>query len=140
MCQSNFCQNEKEKPTLHIHHRIYLRNTDPWDYENWAYQVLCDECHKDEQDGMEGAHAALAKHDDLMTFCYRLNQLSDRELQREISENLAILFSMDNKDVLWSLARLLHQLHQVSFDAFKFGLSRKEIGTADIPSTHPGFV
>ncbi len=98
---------------------------------------------------MEGAHAALAKHDDLMTFCYRLNQVSDRELQREISENLAMLFSMDNKDVLWSLARLLGQLHELSFDSFKFGISRKEITTkneqsagaaASIPSTHPGFV
>lgn len=35
-----------KKKTLHIHHKKYLPNCDPWDYENKLLQTLCYECHE----------------------------------------------------------------------------------------------
>lgn len=32
--------------TLHVHHRIYRKNTKPWDYEDNVYETLCEACHK----------------------------------------------------------------------------------------------
>lgn len=31
---------------LHVHHVVYSKNTEPWDYAPWVYQVLCDSCHE----------------------------------------------------------------------------------------------
>lgn len=35
---------------LNLHHRYYIKDRDPWDYPDWAYLVMCDECHKFEHD------------------------------------------------------------------------------------------
>jgi hypothetical protein len=48
-CQSCF-DNEH---TLVVHHRLYLPNTEPWDYFNEALITLCEDCHKYEHDNME---------------------------------------------------------------------------------------
>lgn len=32
--------------TLHVHHRLYLKRLEPWDYPNHLLQTLCEECHK----------------------------------------------------------------------------------------------
>ncbi len=34
--------------TLHAHHRIYRKNTEPWDYEDEVLSCLCEDCHKNE--------------------------------------------------------------------------------------------
>ena len=31
--------------TLHVHHKYYLPNADPWDYPNEALITLCENCH-----------------------------------------------------------------------------------------------
>jgi hypothetical protein len=33
--------------TLHVHHMLYIKNLDPWDYKDGAYQTLCDYCHEE---------------------------------------------------------------------------------------------
>ena len=38
----------KEK-TLHIHHRVYKPNADPWDYNDKALITLCEDCHETEK-------------------------------------------------------------------------------------------
>lgn len=42
------CGNSKE--TLHIHHTAYIKDKDPWDYDNDMLVTLCERCHKDEHD------------------------------------------------------------------------------------------
>ena len=32
--------------TLNVHHLIYLRNTEPWDYPNELLFTVCEGCHK----------------------------------------------------------------------------------------------
>lgn len=40
------CQNcfDKES-TLHVHHKIYKRDIEPWDYPNYFLVTLCENCH-----------------------------------------------------------------------------------------------
>ena len=46
------CQKCKDKEsTLHVHHRIYLKGNDPWDYPDELLVTLCENCH--EAEGVE---------------------------------------------------------------------------------------
>lgn len=31
--------------TLHVHHKEYFKNREPWDYDNKQLSVICEECH-----------------------------------------------------------------------------------------------
>lgn len=42
-CES--CCDETEQ--LHVHHKIYKKGLNPWDYPDYNYAVLCDTCHKE---------------------------------------------------------------------------------------------
>jgi len=45
------CQKCGDKEsTLHVHHRYYEPNTDPWDYQNQVLVTLCNNCHEEEHD------------------------------------------------------------------------------------------
>lgn len=41
-CESCCIDSEQ----LHVHHKIYKKGLDPWDYPSYNYAVLCDSCHK----------------------------------------------------------------------------------------------
>jgi 5-methylcytosine-specific restriction endonuclease McrA len=32
--------------TLHVHHKFYIPNTEPWDYDNAALVTKCETCHE----------------------------------------------------------------------------------------------
>lgn len=36
--------------TLNVHHNFYQKNTEPWDYPDFALVTFCAECHKEETD------------------------------------------------------------------------------------------
>jgi hypothetical protein len=36
-----------DKSTLHVHHNVYVKNKEPWDYDNNLLQSLCEGCHKE---------------------------------------------------------------------------------------------
>lgn len=55
MCQ--YCYDSSS--TLHIHHRYYIRNTDPWDYPPEALVTLCESCHEAETTDRPHAEALL---------------------------------------------------------------------------------
>lgn len=41
------CRNCRSKEnTLHVHHGLYRKNTEPWDYDNSELVTLCEDCHK----------------------------------------------------------------------------------------------
>jgi hypothetical protein len=48
------CQmcGDKNK-TLNVHHRRYIKNTEPWDYPPHTLVTLCEICHEGEKDQME---------------------------------------------------------------------------------------
>ena len=35
--------------TLHVHHQLYQRNFDPWDYDDRMLLTLCEDCHQSEE-------------------------------------------------------------------------------------------
>ena len=42
------CQNcGEDKKTLNVHHIIYRKDTDPWDYPSCLFKCLCEDCHKE---------------------------------------------------------------------------------------------
>ena len=36
--------------TLHVHHRVYFNNKDPWDIDNEFLVTLCKDCHTEESE------------------------------------------------------------------------------------------
>lgn len=44
-CQSCF-DNES---TLHIHHKVYNKDCEPWDIDNESLITLCEDCHENEK-------------------------------------------------------------------------------------------
>jgi hypothetical protein len=54
-CQS--CGDNKR--VMHVHHEYYLPDTEPWNYPNTALVVLCDGCHRVEEDGRKNAYRNL---------------------------------------------------------------------------------
>ena len=40
--------NSKDKQ-LHLHHKVYIFDNDPWDYEEQYYTTLCEDCHFEEE-------------------------------------------------------------------------------------------
>lgn len=36
---------EETRGSLHVHHRLYLTNNEPWQYEDEQLRLLCEECH-----------------------------------------------------------------------------------------------
>lgn len=32
--------------TLNVHHKVYIKNHEPWDYEDYLLTTLCEDCHK----------------------------------------------------------------------------------------------
>jgi len=35
---------------LQVHHLVYSRHTNPWDYPEYCYQTLCEDCHQQRQE------------------------------------------------------------------------------------------
>lgn len=41
--------NSKDKQ-LHVHHKVYIFDKDPWEYKNSNFITLCYQCHQIEED------------------------------------------------------------------------------------------
>jgi hypothetical protein len=52
VCQSCF----DSESTLNVHHRLYIKGRDPWDYPLAGLVTLCESCHKSEADVSEQLH------------------------------------------------------------------------------------
>lgn len=35
-----------QESTLHVHHLVYVKGREPWEYENYELVVLCESCHQ----------------------------------------------------------------------------------------------
>lgn len=62
--------------TLHVHHRYYLRDTNPWEYPMEALVTLCEECHKDENENRPEEEQALLHALREKFFASDINQLA----------------------------------------------------------------
>lgn len=66
--------------TLHIHHRYYLPNREPWDYPDKALAALCETCHDSEKETLKEVSELLIINmrskffaDDLLEIAYGVN-------------------------------------------------------------------
>jgi 5-methylcytosine-specific restriction endonuclease McrA len=57
-----FCGSETKN--LQVHHILYKKR-EPWDYPEWVYQTLCEDCHEERQELtdkiVDGLRIAIAK-------------------------------------------------------------------------------
>lgn len=58
-CQS--CLDSDSK--LNVHHKSYVRDRDIWDYPNYYFTTLCDDCHNQFHEKIEMFNDALARMD-----------------------------------------------------------------------------
>ena len=78
-CQKQLCLDTES--TLMVHHRLYLPNTEPWDYPDELLVTLCEDCHEEEKVNSPGIEQSLI-------YALRENFLS------ESISNIAIGFHM----------------------------------------------
>lgn len=47
--------------TLHVHHKYYILNREPWEYPDNLLITLCENCHKHEEEELEDITSDLIK-------------------------------------------------------------------------------
>lgn len=68
------CQNCQDKTaTLHVHHRFYLKNHEPWQYNDNALVTLCESCHALEEATKSEAQKEI--YESLCSFGYLNNDI-----------------------------------------------------------------
>lgn len=56
------CQDcSSTEKTLHVHHKVYFPNTEPWEYDPMHLITLCHECHELESQTLDRAIAVMAE-------------------------------------------------------------------------------
>lgn len=70
----NIC-GEDEK-TLNVHHKYYLKNTMPWEYNDQSLVTLCESCHAQEHEQKEHSETMLMEMKEIFDF-YDLCQIFD---------------------------------------------------------------
>lgn len=95
------CSNDEK--TLHVHHRIYLKGVDPWEYEDEVFTVLCEDCHEFESLYMDNFLQTLCTvlktkflAADIITLCDAFQKLSvdnSGKIAKEINKKLSVGFS-----------------------------------------------
>lgn len=53
------CSCGSDEKNLQVHHLVYVKNNNPWDYDHSCLQTLCDDCHKVRQELSDKASNAL---------------------------------------------------------------------------------
>jgi len=97
--------------TLHVHHKLYEKDKDPWDYDNDYLITLCDVCHENETDDYHSINRYLIKqirrhflNKDIMKIC---NGIEDMKLCHT-SEIIASVYShaFSSEDIQRQLVNL----------------------------------
>lgn len=92
-------QCERGDLTLHVHHRLYERGRDPWEYEDGMLVTLCERCH-----GWEYQHRREAEAELLSTIAGRFWVTDVLDLAVCLS---SVPESVSNEEVIVALTHLL---------------------------------
>jgi hypothetical protein len=72
------CQACRSKDkTLNVHHRLYQKGNDPWDYENEMLVTLCEDCHKKIEDSIRMVAEKCAFDEDMVKIMNHLGSAND---------------------------------------------------------------
>jgi len=96
------CYCAHEGKTLHVHHRYYISKRNLWDYPNWAYVTLCDDCHKlahedpEIQDDWESAVQFLEtkKVDQYQSMSSAFRELAEAENTKDEEKTIKLMTQM----------------------------------------------
>lgn len=72
--------------TLNVHHRAYLKNRDPWDYQDHMLTTLCEPCHERTESNLRLVLDQIANNESLLNWI-ELFSTERNELAIEWSTN-----------------------------------------------------
>ncbi len=83
MNRDNFeCQRcHSATSTLNVHHRAYLKNRDPWDYQDHMLTTLCEPCHERTESNLRLVLDQIASNEALLNW---IELFSKQENERAI--------------------------------------------------------
>ena len=116
--------NSGDNATLHVHHKCYKRNTDPWDYPSFVYSVLCDDCHKWVQGAMEEVHLCIARNSNLFWLLDAISRKSKDKDTENFSRSLSVAISLGVE--LGDVARIVEPLTSIAETSFTQGLNKSK--------------
>ena len=89
------CQNcFDSESTLVVHHRKYIKETEPWDYPDELLLTLCEDCHEFERDNRQ-------EYEKLLLDTLKLNFLADD--LRELASGFYSLTLVHSHEVVASI-------------------------------------
>lgn len=97
------CNNHKE--TLHVHHLVYRRGANPWDYENEVLLTVCDPCHDlygKEDDLIKDWMANLENRKKILSFV-KNEDSSEVEDHSLASEMMDVRVIYDSPMMIWEM-------------------------------------
>jgi len=80
-CENSNCQNLDDYSQLYVHHKIYRRNTEPWNYPLEDLEALCANCH------LEKHRPLLCNGNFTENECYHWNYIFEALHIPDIPEN-----------------------------------------------------
>jgi len=66
-----------ETKTLHVHHRLYNKSAEPWDYDNDVLVTLCEDCHQEEGEKMALSIERLAREFKRLFFSEEIDMVTE---------------------------------------------------------------
>lgn len=97
-CQCEGCSDPNDRRQLHLHHKVYFRNTLIWDYPEWALQVLCFKCHAKVQTMMESGHTVIALNESLFLALSLLGKLPGGKVSEFCDDVLTRVLALVDKE------------------------------------------
>jgi hypothetical protein len=98
---------------LNVHHRYYLKNRDPWDYEDDSLVSLCDPCHKN----AEVLRQELIKTVGVLHDAMAEQAIGYMQAQRVIDSDTPMSIALVSHEQVEGIADFLHTDDQVVFAA-----------------------
>jgi hypothetical protein len=96
--------HQKDK-TLNVHHLYYAALRDPWNYPDWCFKTLCEECHKE----THGESESTQLWEEAVSFFAESSEFWQEEFR-----DIAMEFSRFSKKTRRgeALAKMIHFLNQ----------------------------
>lgn len=79
--------------TLHVHHRLYVKGLDPWEYDSEYLLTVCDECHS-------AATEIITEFDRVLKLFFLPNQLRSLTESIEMSSDSPIAVTIAISELL----------------------------------------
>lgn len=108
-CQTCF----ESTKTLHVHHLHYISGAEPWDYPNYYFQTLCEDCHESITIERKKYEADVTKHLRLkLVYSFEwvyLVEFLKKSSGQELWQILSLLSSLSYEEISSALEKIVTQ-------------------------------